>query len=241
MPSKPKAFDIVRAHIEEQILDGRLGIDDLLPAERDLAAELGVSRGAVREAIRALEAQGVLESSVGAGRAGGTRIIRARTRALTRLLRLHVALAGRRVKEVVELRIALERSSASLAAGQVPPERLDEMRELLAAMRAEGVDMATFNALDTDFHVAIAKSASNSLVTDLTIAVRESLRGPILAAERRLAGEGDYERFRSMLCEQHEGIFAALESGDGPLTAERLEAHIRAAYSALPGMTAAPE
>lgn len=237
MPNKPKAFDVVRAHIEERILDGTLTIDDVLPAERDLAVELGVSRGAVREAIRALEAQGVLESSVGAGRAGGTRVIRARTRALTRLLRLHVALAGRRLAEVVELRVALERSSVTLAVGTVTPERLDEMRALLEAMRA-GVDMPTFNRLDTDFHVAIAKAAANSLVTDLTIAVRESLRGPILTAEKRLAGEGGYEEFRDMLCDQHEGIFAAIEAGDGALAADRIEAHIRAAYSALPGMTA---
>ena len=168
MPNKPKAFDIVRAHIEERILDGSLDIGDTLAAERELATEFGVSRGAVREAIRALEAQGVVESSVGAGATGGTRIIRARTRALTRLLRLHVALAGGRLREVVELRVALERSSATLAAASVTPEALETMRTLLAEMRGEGVDIETFNRLDTDFHVAIARAADNTLVTDLT-------------------------------------------------------------------------
>ena len=240
MPNKPKAFDIVRAHIEERILDGSLDIGDTLAAERELAAELGVSRGAVREAIRALEAQGVVESSVGAGATGGTRIIRARTRALTRLLRLHVALAGGRLREVVELRVALERSSATLAAASVTPEALETMRTLLAKMRGEGVDIETFNRLDTDFHVAIARAADNTLVTDLTIAVRESLRAPILVAEQGLSS-GEYADFRGMLCEQHEGIFAALEAGDGEDAAQRIETHIRAAYSALPAMKTAPE
>ncbi|CAM3489006.1 FadR/GntR family transcriptional regulator [Dermacoccus barathri] len=240
MPNKPKAFDIVRAHIEERILDGSLDIGDTLAAERELATEFGVSRGAVRETIRALEAQGVVESSVGAGRAGGTRIIRARTRALTRLLRLHVALAGGRLREVVELRVALERSSATLAAASVTPDALEAMRALLAEMRGEGVDIETFNRLDTDFHVAIARAADNTLVTDLTIAVRESLRAPILVAEQGLSS-GEYADFRGMLCEQHEGIFAALEAGDGEDAAQRIETHIRAAYSALPVLTAAPE
>ena len=240
MPNKPKAFDIVRAHIEERILDGSLDIGDTLAAERELAAELGVSRGAVREAIRALEAQGVVESSVGAGATGGTRIIRARTRALTRLLRLHVALAGGRLREVVELRVALERSSATLAAASVTPEALETMRTLLAKMRGEGADIETFNRLDTDFHVAIARAADNTLVTDLTIAVRESLRAPILVAEQGLSS-GEYADFRGMLCEQHEGIFAALEAGDGEDAAQRIETHIRAAYSALPAMKTAPE
>lgn len=235
MPNKPKAFDIVRAHIEERILDGSLDIGDTLAAERELATELGVSRGAVREAIRALEAQGVVESSVGAGATGGTRIIRARTRALTRLLRLHVALAGGRLREVVELRVALERSSATLAAASVTPDALETMRALLAEMRGEGVDIETFNRLDTDFHVAIARAAANTLVTDLTIAVRESLRAPILVAEQGLAS-AQYTEFRGMLCEQHEGIFAALEAGDGDAAAHRIETHIRAAYSALPAM-----
>lgn len=240
MPNKPKAFDIVRAHIEERILDGSLDIGDTLAAERELATEFGVSRGAVREAIRALEAQGVVESSVGAGATGGTRIIRARTRALTRLLRLHVALAGGRLREVVELRVALERSSATLAAASVTPEALETMRTLLAKMRGEGVDIETFNRLDTDFHVAIARAADNTLVTDLTIAVRESLRAPILVAEQGLSS-GEYADFRGMLCEQHEGIFAALEAGDGEDAAQRIETHIRAAYSALPAMKTASE
>lgn len=240
MPNKPKAFDIVRAHIEERILDGSLDIGDTLAAERELATEFGVSRGAVREAIRALEAQGVVESSVGAGATGGTRIIRARTRALTRLLRLHVALAGGRLREVVELRVALERSSATLAAASVTPEALETMRTLLAEMRGEAVGVERFNRLDTDFHVAIARAADNTLVTDLTIAVRESLRAPILVAEQGLSS-GEYADFRGMLCEQHEGIFAALEAGDGEDAAQRIETHIRAAYSALPVLTAAPE
>lgn len=68
-----KAFEVVLAHVEDRILEGHLRVGSVLPAERNLAVELGVSRTAVREAMRTLQAQGIIESSVGAGGSGGTR------------------------------------------------------------------------------------------------------------------------------------------------------------------------
>lgn len=59
--SRSRAYELVVERVEEQILTGALRVGDRLPAERDLAARLGVSRAAVREAIRTLEAQGVVD------------------------------------------------------------------------------------------------------------------------------------------------------------------------------------
>ena len=67
-----KAYEIVLRWVEERILGGVLEVGDTLPAERELARVLDVSRAAVREAVRTLEAQGVVRSSVGAGGTGGT-------------------------------------------------------------------------------------------------------------------------------------------------------------------------
>ena len=82
---------MVLHHIEEELLAGRYRVGSTLPAERDFATQLAVSRAAVREAIRALEAQGVLDPSVGAGPRSGTRVTSRHT-ALSRLVKLHVAL-----------------------------------------------------------------------------------------------------------------------------------------------------
>lgn len=120
--AQARAYELVVARIEEQILSGTLGVGDRLPAERDLASMLGVSRAAVREAIRSLEAQGVLASAVGAGRDAGTTVSALPSEALTRFLRLHVALANFPMNDVVDARVMLERGSVRLASATSTPE-----------------------------------------------------------------------------------------------------------------------
>lgn len=225
-----RASDVVLRHVEEAILAGELRVGDHLPAERELAAELDVSRPAVREGLHALSAHGVVAAHVGAGRAGGTRVTAQTGSALARLLRLHVALGGFSVDDVVEARVILERSSATLAAGQSRAADLSSMRAALDAMASGDLASGPFNELDTEFHVCIARASHNALVTDLTVAVRESLRRPIRAAEERL---GDWHTFRTDLQRQHEGIYAAIAAGEGERAADLVEAHIRFAYTAL--------
>ena len=97
-----KAYELALDHIEEGILSGRYEVGSILPPERELATQLGIGRSSVREAIRALESQGVLDSAVGAGPASGTRVTSDQSRALTRLLKLHVSLGKYPVDDVVE-------------------------------------------------------------------------------------------------------------------------------------------
>ena len=88
--SKSGGFSVVMRHIDDEILAGRWVNGSRLPPERELAASLSVSRGAVREAIRALEAQGILSS--GTGRSNGTRVDARPSDAMGRILRLQLAL-----------------------------------------------------------------------------------------------------------------------------------------------------
>jgi DNA-binding FadR family transcriptional regulator len=62
-----RAWEIVLAHIEADLLEGRLGPGDRLPGERALAADLGVGRSSVREAIRVLEVLGLIRTATGSG------------------------------------------------------------------------------------------------------------------------------------------------------------------------------
>lgn len=230
--ARSRSHELVLDQIEEQILAGTLRVGDRLPGERDLASHLQVSRSAVREAIRSLEAQGVVRSSVGSGKDAGTVVSAMPSAALTRLLRLHVALANFPMADVVDARVMLERSSARLAADHATAEDLRAMTEALEGMERPGIDPETFNDLDTAFHVAIAESSGNRLVADMTIALRDSMRRPILRALRALGS--DWERVADRLRADHRAIYAAIESGDGALAAERVDQHIRAAQTALP-------
>ncbi|QKE85824.1 FadR family transcriptional regulator [Arthrobacter sp. NEB 688] len=225
-----RAFELVLRWVDERILGGELEVGDHLPAERDLAAQLGVSRAAVREAVRTLQAQGVVRSSVGAGAAGGTTLTTVPSGALGRLLRLHVALVAFPLPDVVEVRIALERLSVRLAATHATAEDLAAMRALLDEMADPGIDRARFNDCDTAFHVALAAAAGNALARDLTSAIRESMRLPILDRFRHLAVWDDVA---PVLRRDHEEIYAAVAAGDADAAAAATEHHIRSAWVAL--------
>lgn len=231
----PRSFEVVLEWIEERILSGELGVGDQLPAERDLAARLGVGRPAVREAVRTLQAQGVLRSTVGAGAAGGTSITAVSGRALVRLLRLHVALANFGVNDVLDARVALERLSVRLACTQATPEQLTDIRAQLLAMDASRHEKAVFNDYDTAFHAAIAEAAGNRLVSDLTVAIRESMRVPLLASFQHVE---NWDALVDKLQDDHTAICAAVESGDANSAEQLIERHIRSAWALLEPGTA---
>lgn len=222
-----KAYEVVLEWVDVRILDGRLRVGDTLPAERELAKILEVGRAAVREAVRTLEAQGVVSSSVGAGRAGGTTITAVPSGALGRLLRLHVALANFPLPDVLEVRVALETVSVRLAASHATPEHLAELSRLLELMDDPQVDREHFNDCDTKFHVLLASAAGNNLARDFTSAIRESMRLPILDAFRTV---GAWDDVVAKLRIDHRAIYEAVAAGDGDAAAEITEEHIRSAW-----------
>lgn len=227
---RQRAYQQVVAQIEEQILRGALVVGDRLPAERDLAALLGVSRAAVREAIRTLQAQGVLHAAVGVGPEGGTTVCAMPSEALSRMLRLHVALSNFPMGDVIEARVMLERWSARLAARARPQAELARLADLVARMADPDVDRATFNDLDTQFHVTIAEAGGNVLVSDMTTAIRESMRLPILDSFQQMA---HWPEFVDDLRRGHRAVADAIVAGDELAAADAIEDHIRFAYTAL--------
>ncbi len=227
MQGGSRGFDTALTCISDRILNGRYVSGTRLPAERALAAELGVSRGAVREAIKVLQAQGIVTASVGAGH--GTRISTTQGSAFGRMLRLHLALNSTSYDDLTDTRVVLERAAAEAAARHPDAVGLAEMRRLAGGMQG-ATDIAGFNDLDTAFHLAIAAMADNSLIRDLTIAIREAVAGRILEAEHRL---DDWPGMRRRLLREHDEILGALEGGDGPGAADLCEHHIRRAHRVL--------
>lgn len=214
-------------HITCEILEGRVRPGERLPNERELASQLHISRSAVREALKALQAQGVVTSHTGPG--GGTRVATGQGQALGRMLRLHIALDAISFEEVTETRVVLERVAAVSAVEHGTPEALQAIADLAGEM-ADVTDAASFNRLDTAFHVAIAGVGANRLNRDITVAIRESVARQILDAEERL---DDWEGLRTELVRQHAGIVEAIVARDAALAAERVEQHIRGAHAAL--------
>ena len=231
-PSGPRAraHEIVLSAVERDIATGRLRVGDRLPGERDFAAQLGVSRPSVREAVRALEAMGVVRAAVGQGTDGGTIVIPGSSTALTRLLRLHIGLSTFPMPDAIDARVMLERWSCRLAAQEATPEELDLLRETLASMRRPDISHAEFNDLDTRFHVQIADAGHNRLVADMTTAIRDAMHWWIMQS---FAQRDDWDDLVIELRAGHEAVFESIEAHRPAEAAERVEAHIRSSYALL--------
>lgn len=220
-------FETVLEYLRAQILDGQVGPGQRLPTERELATQLGASRSAVREAIKVLQAQGVISSHTGPG--GGTRVATGQGVALGQMLKLHVALDAISFTELTETRVVLERAAVE-AAVQFATTADIEAVIAIAHQMDEVLDPAGFNELDTAFHVAIAGMGANRLIRDLTIAIREAVARRILAAEER---SPSWLFLRDRLVQEHHDIAMALANRDAMAAASLCEEHIRGAHKAL--------
>lgn len=240
-----RTHQLVLQWIENQLSEGHLTVGGRLPAERTLAEQLKVSRTSVREAIRILEALGVVRAGVGSGPDAGTVVISDPTAALGSALRLHVATRHLPVTDIVQTRILLE----SWAAAHVRPDapELETAAALLAEMDAvgpsrdnpagarasggspgeAGPSVEEFLALDVRFHLALADAAGNAVVSAMMGSLREAIQG---YAARLTANLPDWESTACRLRAEHHGILAALRAGDGGHAAELVAAHIEGYY-----------
>lgn len=232
-----RTYDVLLKDIEADLRSGKIKVGDRLPGERTLAESYGISRASVREAIRILDAMGVLRSSVGSGPTSGAIIISDPSAGLSSALRLHVASSRLPVADIVETRILLEtwtaRTGAALSGGD---EDLEQAARLLHAMDDPGIDRATFHELDARFHVALSSLAGNAVVAT----IMESLSGSIVGyVKGAMDAMEEWPDVLSALRTQHHGIFDAVEAHNGELAARLLREHIEWFYRQAQEATAA--
>jgi GntR family transcriptional repressor for pyruvate dehydrogenase complex len=220
-----KTHQLVLTWIEAELSEGRLAVGGRLPAERSLAEQLQVSRTSVREAIRILEAMGVVRAGVGSGPEAGTVVISDPTAALGSALRLHVATQHLPVPDIVETRVLLESWAVSHAKPDSP--ELAGAARLLEEMDAEAGDVDGFLALDVRFHLALADAAGNAVVSAMMGSLRESITG---YASRLTGNLPDWGTTATRLRAEHRDILAAVRNGDGDRAARLVAAHIEGYY-----------
>jgi len=220
-----RTHQLVLQWIEGQLSEGGLAVGGRLPAERTLAEQLQVSRTSVREAIRILEAMGVVRAGVGSGPEAGTVVISDPTAALGSALRLHVATQHLPVSDIVQTRVLLESWAASHARPDSP--ELAGAGRLLDEMDAENMAVDDFLALDVRFHLALADAAGNTVVSAMMGSLRESIQG---YASQLTANLPDWEATAQRLRAEHRGILDAIRKDDVGLAAELVAAHIEGYY-----------
>ena len=168
-----RLYEQIVQQIEESVLNGSLKPGDQLPAERDLAQRLGVSRTAVREAVKALREKGLVEAYSGRG----TFITDGTTHAARQSFDLMVKIGQQEgSSHLAELRLILEPGIAAIAAVRVEEEHLAAMREAVAVMDLAQKDPEAYIEADLDFHLALAEAAANPLILSLIDSIVGLLR-----------------------------------------------------------------
>ncbi|WP_205620854.1 FadR/GntR family transcriptional regulator [Intrasporangium chromatireducens] len=163
--------------LRKAVLDGQLRTGDRLPAETELARQFSVSRPTIREALSALESQGLIRKVPGAG--GGSFVQAVDHTALGQVVQesMHnlLRLGSISFDEVAIVRQYLEVPAATLAATNRTDEDLEELQELLAEQKRRTVDDPMVAELDAQFHISIARMSGNRILAALVYALhRES-------------------------------------------------------------------
>jgi GntR family transcriptional repressor for pyruvate dehydrogenase complex len=150
------------AHVRDALFARELRSGDFLGTEKDLAERFGVSRIVARDALRTLEAQGIVEIKVGAG--GGARIARGNARLFAEALAVQLDLAGVSAAEIMDAQRAIECQAAELAALNATPEDHARLRALIADAERKIDDVAAFTASGREFHLAVAEASHNRVL-----------------------------------------------------------------------------
>jgi DNA-binding FadR family transcriptional regulator len=215
----PRAFEHILGELEASISAGVLEAGDRLPAERDLAARFGVSRTSVREAIRVLEAMGIV--SVRRGADHGVVLLQEPGNAFGPVLRLLVALRHVSLDDAIEFRVMVESGAARSLAEQ---GGADALGDLLDRMEGPDVKQPEFHALDATFHVTLVRTAGNPLL-DLVEDAVDGLLRKVITDVSLIAW--DWTAIRPRLIDEHRAIHAAILAGDGARAAALVTEHVR--------------
>lgn len=211
-----RLYEQIVQQIEESVLKGTLKPGDQLPAERELAQQLGVSRTAVREAVKALREKGLVEAYSGRG----TFITDGTTHAARQSFDLMVKIGQQESSaNLAELRLILEPGIAALAAERIEEEYLTAMRDAVAVMDRSLKDPAAYIEADLDFHLALAEAAANPLILSLIDSIVGLLR------EQRIKifnVEGGPQRGQI----HHKRILEAMEQRNPEMARTAMSAHL---------------
>ncbi|MDX6237094.1 MAG: GntR family transcriptional regulator, transcriptional repressor for pyruvate dehydrogenase complex [Kribbellaceae bacterium] len=225
-----KNYELVLSRVEADLAAGRLRLGGRLPGERALAEQLGISRPSVREAIRVLEAMGVVRTATGSGPDAGAVIVAEPASPLTSLLRLHLATNHLPMGDIVQTRVLLESWAAREAACRRPrKDELARAEQLLDTMDDPDLTPEEFHLLDAEFHVALSALAGNVLIAAVMSSLRSAIHGYVMAAVPNLP---DWEATAVGLRAEHRFILAAIQAGRPDQASALVVDHIEGFYRA---------
>ena len=214
--------------IRERIVSGAWGPGDRLPKESELAAELGLSRNSLREAVRALSQLRVLEVRQG----DGTYVSSLEPDLLLESTGFisHLLLGDTEI-ELYEVRRILEAASAALAASRIDVQEKVELAQILERM-GEAKNVEELVEADVAFHALVARAAGNAVLASLLASLATRTMRARLWHGREADGALDETRT------EHRRIYEAIMAGDPDLARAAAAAHIASSERWLKGQLA---
>lgn len=222
VPSKPgtnRLYQKLASKLFDELMSGKYAVGDRLPTERELSAEHGVSRPAVREAMIALEVQGLIDVRVGSG---------------AYVLRL----PGQKDRpgfdvtafELMEARLLFEGEAAALAARHITDEELEELASLVKQIAAENRRPGGTDHADHAFHQTIAKATRNTAVLNT---VEDLWRLRSTSPECALLLQKARSANVQPVVEEHTAILNALRRRDPAAARTAMRKHLTAVIDHL--------
>lgn len=205
----------IAEQLRSLISQGEFAAGTRLPAERDLARQLGVSRPSVREALIAMEVEGWVEVRTGSGVYVLDRSNRAKTPQL--------APTEWGPLELIRARRVVEGEIASMVALQAKRKDIEAMRKAISAMKSDASRGVLPLEGDRAFHTAIVEACGNVVLIETVQSFWDSRRGPLFT---RLGGHFETTKSWQSAIAEHEAIFAAICAHDGPAARTAMHAHM---------------
>ena len=224
----------VAERLREAILSGDIPPGSSLPTERELSDELGVSRTSVREALRALQAEGLVADS---GRTSPLRttIPDESDQFLRKALSAAVRLRRVSLDDLIGVRCIVEGSALELAAERSvvrdDPKAFAEAEECLGHLREPNLSLEEFDKRDVGFHLAIDALAENEALFLVMTAIAGAMADKLLMVlTERHADQGTFDKLNA----EHGAMLEAIRAGKGVLARELLVAHVMGFYGTTP-------
>lgn len=219
-----RGFEEILGQFEEAITAGHLSAGDRLPSERELAARFEVARTSVREALRVLEALGIVRVRRGSDK--GATFLERPGNAFPHILRLLLALEHISVRDVIEARIMIESWSAAVVAKKNPADVLQHLEELVRTMEGGMLEASEFHECDVQFHAEIVRAGGNELASLIHEGAQSAIRR-IMARSLYVADTEEWPELRRELADDHRAIFEAIAAGEREAAGKAMSEHIR--------------
>jgi DNA-binding FadR family transcriptional regulator len=224
----PPTYELVLNRLRRAIHLGIYGPGDKLPTERAHAEQLGISRVTLREAIRALEGEGYVETRRGS--MGGVTVLdRKEPRGqLRRRLRDDIE----QLQAVADFRLATERCAAERAATRVSDDDIAALERAIDALR-DSSSIGSFRQADSFFHLRIAEAADCELLRQAVEDARAAMFMPLDAL--------DFKLMHSTSVRAHEKVLQALKEADAAKAGRAMASHLRRTNDELDAVLSAAE